>query len=111
MKSYKDFNREFIGDSDISTLIMIGYNDKEKDGLSLRKLSFGDDCAYNAYIVNGAAEIGSHYKLVAEFSYWLKIYDDYERVKLFESDIIKVYRAGDIGCIIQLLNKESCENE
>lgn len=108
MKSYKDFNREFIGDSDISTLIMIGYDNKQKDGLSLKKLSFGEDCAYAAYIVKGDAEIGSHYKLVAEFSYWLKIYDDYEKVKLFESDIIKVYRAGEIGCIIQLLDKEDC---
>lgn len=106
MKIYKDFKKEYIGDSDISTLIMMGYSEKEKDGLSLKKLSFGEDCAYGAYIVKGKAEIGSHYKLVAEFSYWLKIYDDYEKVKLFEADIIKVYRAGEMGCIIQLLNKE-----
>ncbi len=31
MKSYKDFNKEFIGDSNISTLIMIGYDNIEKN--------------------------------------------------------------------------------
>lgn len=38
MKSYKDFEKEFIGDSDIATLIMVGYDSKEKGGLSLKKL-------------------------------------------------------------------------
>lgn len=36
MKSYKDFEKEFIGDSDIATLIMVGYDSKEKGGLSLK---------------------------------------------------------------------------
>lgn len=40
MKSYKDFEKEFIGDSDIATLIMLGYDSKEKDGLLLKKIEF-----------------------------------------------------------------------
>lgn len=62
MKSYKDFEKEFIGDSDIATLIMLGYDSKEKDGLLLKKLNFGEDGNYRAYIVEGQAEIGSHYE-------------------------------------------------
>ena len=46
MKSYKDFEKEFIGDSDIATLIMLGYDSKEKDGLLLKKLNFGEDGNY-----------------------------------------------------------------
>lgn len=111
MKSYKDFNKEFIGDSNISTLIMIGYDNIEKDGLSLKKLVFGEDGHYMSYIVRGEANIGSHYKLVAEFEYWLKIYDDDGLVRVLRANVIKVYRAGEIGCIIQLLNKEDCDNE
>ena len=88
MKSYKDFEKEFIGDSDIATLIMLGYDSKEKDGLLLKKLNFGEDGNYRAYIVEGQAEIGSHYELVAEF------------------DVIKVFRAKEFGCIIQLLKEE-----
>ena len=106
MKSYKEFNKEFIGDSNISTIIMIGYDNIEKDGLSLKKLVFGEDGHYMSYIVRGKANIGSHYKLVAEFEYYLKIYDDDGLVRVLGADVIKVYRAGDFGCIIQLLDKE-----
>lgn len=53
MKSYKDFEKEFIGDSDIATLIMLGYDSKE-----------------------------------------------------FHADVIKVFRAKEFGCIIQLLKEE-----
>ena len=51
MKSYKDFNKEFIGDSNISTLIMIGYDNIEKDGLSLKKLVFGEDGHYKRHSI------------------------------------------------------------
>lgn len=106
MKSYKDFEKEFIGDSDIATLIMVGYDSKEKGGLSLKKLNFGEDGNYRAYIVEGEAEIGSHYELVAEFTDWLRIYDDTSLAKEFHADVIKVFRAMEFGCIIQLLKEE-----
>lgn len=106
MKSYKDFEKEFIGDSDIATLIMVGYDSKEKGGVSLKKLNFGVDGNYQAYIVEGQTEIGSHYELVAEFTDWLRIYDDSSLVKEFHADVIKVFRAMEFGCIIQLLKEE-----
>ena len=103
MKNYKEYNREVIGASDIATLIMAGYkNDK---GLCLEKLNFGEDNEYKAYIVDKDAEIGSHYSLVAEFNSWMKIYDDDSLSYKCKADTIKVYRACEMGCIIQLINQ------
>ena len=48
MKSYKEYERQFIGDSDIAALIFVGTT---KDGLKANILNFGCDGRYNAYIV------------------------------------------------------------
>lgn len=80
-QAYKDFEKEYIGSSDLPV----------ERGKS--------------YIVNGDCEIGEHYRFEAEFYTWLNIYDDDELVKEFKADIIRVYRAGNHGCIIQLLNR------
>lgn len=101
-KSYKDFEKEYIGSSDIASLILAGHS---RWGLKLHDLHFGIDDSYQAYIVNGECEIGEHYRFEAEFYTWLNIYDDDELVKEFRADIIRVYRAGEHGCIIQLLNR------
>lgn len=101
-KSYKDFEKEYIGGSDIASLILAGHS---RWGLKLHDLHFGEDSSYQAYIVNGDCEIGEHYRFEAEFYTWLNIYDDDELVKKFRADIIRVYRAGNHGCIIQLLNR------
>lgn len=102
MKSYKDFSKWYIGISDVATLIMAGF--KEREGFVVKPLPFGQDDNYHAYIVKGEAEIGKHYEKVEEFTGWLKIYDDTELAQTFEADKIIVYRAGEMGCIIQLLN-------
>lgn len=101
MKNYKEFEKCFIGASDIAALLLAGC-DQEGDLVS-QYVSFGEDADYDAYIVEGEAEIGSHYSLVAEFRYWMKLYDDDTLVREFRADHIKVYRAGMRGCIIQLL--------
>ena len=103
MKNYKEYDRELIGASDIATLILAGHRDNI--GLCLEKLNFGEDNEYKAYIVDEDAEIGSHYKLIAEFNCWLKIYDDDSLSYKCKADTIKVYRAGEMGCIIQLINR------
>lgn len=72
----------------------------------MKKLVFGEDGHYMSYLVRGKANIGSHYELVAEFEHWMKIYDESVLVRVLGADVIKVYRAGDFGCIIQLLEKE-----
>lgn len=43
MKSYKEYDREFIGDSDIAALIFVGTT---KDGLKANILNFGSDGRY-----------------------------------------------------------------
>lgn len=100
MKSYKDFEKQYIGSSDIASLILVGC---DKNRLSLKELHFGQDASYQAYIVEGKAEIGSHYHKVAEFESWMKIYDDEELVKQFIGKNIIVYRAAEMGCIIQII--------
>jgi hypothetical protein len=102
MKNYKEFEKEYIGGSDIASLILAGY--VEDKGLELKELSFGEDGSYHAYVVDKDTEIGSHYTKVAEFESWMKIYDDEKLVKSFEARKIIVYRAREMGCIIQLIN-------
>lgn len=101
MKTYKDFKKQYIGSSDIASLILAGYKDGE--GFITTPLHFGQDRSYSAYIVEGEAEIGSHYEKRAEFDTWLKIYDDEELVKTFDAKKIIVYRAAEMGCIIQVI--------
>lgn len=102
MKTYKDFEKQYIGSSDITSLILAGY--KEGEGFVTMPLHFGQDASYNAYIVEGEAEIGSHYEKRAEFESWMKIYDDEELVKSFKGNKIIVYRAAEMGCIVQILS-------
>lgn len=102
MKTYKDFEKQYIGDSDIASLILVGY---KEDELATEILKFGEDNSYYAYRVFGAnVNIGSHYHKVAEFKKWMRVYDDCELVKEYHADKIIVYRAGEMGCIIQTIN-------
>lgn len=101
-KKYDEFQKQPIGVSDIACLICIGYLDGR---LNLTLLEFGEDGNYSAYIVNEDAEIGAHYHKALEFDHWLKIYDDNGVVAKFSGEKIIIYRAGDFGCIIQVVNK------
>ena len=102
-KSYKEYDRVYIGCSDIASLVLAG--NKRNEGLKLHDLNLGIDGSYRAYIVDDKAIIGEQYHLEAEFNTWLKIYDDNGLVKDFKADTIRVYRIG-MHCIIQLLDKE-----
>ena len=102
MKNYKDYEQQYIGGSDIASLILRGIN---TDGeLELKALKFGGDGIYWAYVVDADTEIPEHYTQVAEFKYWMQIYDDARKTATFRADgdeTIKVYRAAMRGCIIQ----------
>ena len=101
-KTYKDFEKRFIGSSDISSLTLVGCRNEE--GLVSEQLSFGEDGSYHAYVVTEPdVEIGVHYKKVATFTDWLKIYDEDGRTFDERAREINIYRAGDFGCIIELL--------
>lgn len=102
MKTYKDFEKHFIGESDIATLIMAGC--REDEGVVTDTLHFGGDGAYSAYVVTEEdATIGMHYKKIASFTHWLKIYDDRELTFKVSAKEINIYRSGDFGCIIQVI--------
>lgn len=104
--THKNYEKQFIGCSDIAALTLTGMRpaDEPGDGTGLKTfaLHFGGDGSYDAYVVDDAAEIGAHYALKATCAHWLRVYDDDELVREFEADIIRVYRAGDYGCVIQL---------
>ena len=101
MKTYKEFSQISIGDSDVACLILAGCGE---EGVCTSVLNYGEDGEYYAYIVDEPdVEIGSHYRLVAEFSSWMRIYDDDEMIARFDGDKIRVYRAGDFGTIIHII--------
>lgn len=101
MRSYKEYPKKCLGGSDYAALTMAGY--KEDIGLTSAILHFGEDGIYDAYFVDENAEIGSHYELIATFNYWIKIYDDYSLTTSLSGSIMNIYRAGDYGCIIQVI--------
>lgn len=104
MKTYKNYPKNYIGSSDIASLVMAGY--RKNQGLCLEALHFGGDGSYYAYIVDADAIIGDHYKKIADFNAWLKIYDDDELTACYKAESIIVYRAREHGCIIQLINEK-----
>lgn len=100
MRNYKDFEKRYIGESDIAGLTLTG---NTENGVEAHFLKFGKDDAYDAYVVEGDdVEIGAYYEKVASFKTWMRIYDDYNFINDFHSDRIDVYRAGEMGCIIHL---------
>ena len=103
MKNYKSFPKQYIGSSDISALVLVGFQDGV--GATAKLLEFGKDRSYSAYICEGEeVEIGSHYDLAAEFNIWAKIYDDEKLVRNFRGRHIRIYRAGQEGCIINVFD-------
>lgn len=55
--NYKEFGKEYIGDSDVASLVLVGVT---KKGLSAEILNFGEDRSYSAYMADGDnVEIGS----------------------------------------------------
>ena len=99
MKTYKDYQKWNIGSSDIASLLLLGCNE---NGAEPMLLTFGSDGDYSAYIIPDNVDIGEHYKKVAEYTDWLKIYDDSSLVVDIKAKHISVYRAGDFGCVIQV---------
>lgn len=103
LPSYKSFDKQHIGESDIAMLTMVGAG---HNGVVALSLKFGGDESYSAYIVDKPAEIGAHYELVGSFKHWLKIYDDTSLTASFSAQRIRVWRAACYGCIIELLDDE-----
>ena len=95
MKNYKDYLQTNIGYSDIASLTI-------RSCSIVAPLDFGSDGDYRAYVVDSDTEIPNHYQLVQNLEHWVHIFDDAELTFSAKADHIRIYRAGDFGCIIQL---------
>ena len=97
MKSYKDFEKVYIGCSDIASLAL-------RSVCKLEDIRFGGDGCYSAYEVFGNdVEIGAHYKKVFSGDAWLWVFDDTGRAYdsgYHDGMTVDVYQAGGYGCII-----------
>lgn len=94
--TYKDFDKVYLGFSDIAALKIFSYDNTR--GLEANILKMGSDGDYEAYYCNNAI-ISEHYKKVYSVDGWLEIYDDNQ--KMFdEHGKFEIYRAGDFGIII-----------
>lgn len=103
MRSYRDCEKVFIGASDSGFLVLVGVGE---DFAKSELLDFGEDGSYMAYIVEqmdgDEVAIPDHYRMVRSFRDWLRVYDDEELVQNFMASKIRVWRAGEMGCIIEL---------
>ena len=100
-KQYDEYGKKYLGESDVACLTLTGFTDT--DGVTAQILKFGGDGDYNAYVVDEDAVIGEHYTLEAEFQNWVTVYDDTEKMAEFTGDVIRFYRAGNYGIIVQVI--------
>ena len=101
---YKEYPKMFIGDSATASLTV-------RYPMSAKALHFGESGVYEAYVVDENAEIGEHYKLVHAGRRLVKIYDDTSLSFSAAADSILIYRAGERGCVIQLINPTHVNGE
>lgn len=100
MKGHHEYEKRFIGASDIGALVVVGWT---QEGTKTEMLNFGEDGSYSAYVVDADAEIPESYELVMEFESWVKIYDDSELMFVASGRTIKIFRRGIWGCIIRIV--------
>ena len=116
MKNHHTYPRAYIGESDIATLIMAGMRPESErsegdDWLKTQPLHFGGDGVYNAYIVDEDCEIAPYYSMVATFEHWISIYDDSTLTLHAYASEIRVFRAREMGTIIQLIGRKTYDSE
>lgn len=94
-RSHHSYERVFIGNSDIASLVL-------RSVPGVFELHFGGDGNYSAYIVDEECAIPDYYRFEWEGRNWLWIYDDEGlTMRIEHRGAIRIYRAGDFGCIIQ----------
>ena len=93
----------YLGGSDIAQLLLTSCESEQGIAFALR---MGGDGGYTAHIIEGGEKVRPHYKKVYTCRKWLWVYDDTGRTAQFRANIIKVYRAGDYGITIELVNEE-----
>ena len=102
-KAYRDYQRVYIGESERAELTL-RFFDFEKKAINHKGLHFGGDNVYMAYLIQDeSVKIPKWYQLEFESNTpWLDIIDDMNVITFNNIENIKIYRAGDYGCIICL---------
>lgn len=98
---YKENTIYFFGSSDIAALIVYGKQGKE---FKAHVLEMGKDGNYKAYKITEEYAIPDHYKLDIEFDDIAIFYDDEGIFSKISAEKIKIYRAGQMGLLIQTIN-------
>ena len=106
VKTYKDFNKVYIGESDMAKLVLVGVSHESGD-VEASILTFGGDSDYSAYVIDENVTVPDHYHMVKDFDNWMTVYDDQSLTMKIRAKHIEVYRAGDYGCIIRTSNRKS----
>ena len=105
--NYKEYTTITIGYSDWASLYL------ETSSGEKAQLEFFVDGCYSAYMVDKQCEIPEHYYLQGVYHGTLSIFSDdlsgLKIVPLTDEDEIRVYRAGDFGCIIQTFGENTQE--
>lgn len=117
MYSYESFNKEKIGYSTSGILILAGIDLGNR--LFAKPMRFkpgGYPGEMIAHITEADVEIPDDFKLFAEFTQYLRIYDDKHLVALATGDRINVYLSenvnsyGNYECIIMIGSEEEFVN-
>ena len=107
---YKEYMPQYIGGSDIATLIVVGMRPEYDHSMAYPVLTMplplGEDGDYRAHVIDERAELPSHYKFFASFSNWIKIYDDTGLAYEVDAPEIELYRAGKRGILIRVIGKQ-----
>lgn len=97
-KNHDEYPRISLGSSDIASIVL-----RAPEGIC--ELKFGGDRTYSAYLVDAECKVPDYYRLEWTCKSWLWIYDDHTKTQELHNHgrAIRVYTAGEYGCIIQLL--------
>ena len=106
MKSYKDYQLEYFGGSDIASLVLVYFDNVDYEVQS-KILPMGSDGSYRGRVVYNDVEIPAHYtKQFSINASWVKIYDDDSLVWTGKEDAIyEFYTAGERTLLINIKRK------
>lgn len=109
-RTYKEYPKQHLGSSDIAN-ITVRYADDEIENhnyIHYFNLHFGGDGDYYAYLIdNDYCKIPQHYELVFDKKVYLVDFIDDREVTYHISKQcnLKIWRAGNFGCIIQIVQE------
>ena len=95
MKDHHSYPKEALGGSDMASLML-------RSPGKVNELLMGEDGEYSAYVVDSECIVPSWYRLVFECEGWLWVFDDYSRTAEFSGKVIRVFRSGEFGIIVQV---------